>query len=110
MWGTKWFRSARSSEAIDWIEAAGKYVHLHVGKAAYLLRGGMAGLQAQLDPDRFVRISRSAIVNLDRIQEIQPSFKATTSSSRRIARGSRLLGVIASHCRRSWESRLAGSG
>ncbi|HEU4649231.1 MAG TPA: LytTR family DNA-binding domain-containing protein [Gemmatimonadales bacterium] len=35
----------------------------------------MAGLQAQLDPDRFLRISRSAIVNLDRIQEIQPWFQ-----------------------------------
>ncbi|HET7601281.1 MAG TPA: LytTR family DNA-binding domain-containing protein [Gemmatimonadales bacterium] len=63
------------TEMIDWIEAAGKYVHLHVGKATHLLRGSMAGLEEQLDPARFVRISRSAIVNIDRIQEIQPWFQ-----------------------------------
>ena len=63
------------TDAIDWIEAAGKYVHLHVGKATHLLRGSMAGLEQQLDPARFVRISRSAIVNIDRIQEVQPWFQ-----------------------------------
>jgi len=63
------------TEAIDWIEAAGKHVHLHVGKATHLLRGGMTALEQQLDPARFVRISRSAIVNIDRIQEIQPWFQ-----------------------------------
>jgi len=63
------------TEAIDWIEAAGKHVHLHVGKATHPLRGGMTALEHQLDPARFVRISRSAIVNIDRIQEIQPWFQ-----------------------------------
>jgi two-component system LytT family response regulator len=63
------------TDTIDWVEAAGKYVHLHVGKATHLLRGSMAGLEQQLDPARFVRISRSAIVNIDRIQEIQPWFQ-----------------------------------
>jgi two-component system LytT family response regulator len=63
------------TESIDWIEAAGKYVHLHVGKATHLLRGSMANLEQQLDPARFVRISRSAIVNIDRIQEVQPWFQ-----------------------------------
>jgi two-component system LytT family response regulator len=63
------------TDAIDWIEAAGKYVHLHVGKATHLLRGSMAGLEQQLDPARFVRISRSAIINIDRIQEVQPWFQ-----------------------------------
>jgi two-component system, LytTR family, response regulator len=63
------------TETIDWIEAAGKYVHLHVGKTTHPIRGSMAGLEQELDPARFVRISRSAIVNIDRIQEIQPWFQ-----------------------------------
>jgi two-component system LytT family response regulator len=63
------------SEAIDWIEAAGKFVHLHVGRAVHALRESMAELEQELDPARFVRISRSVIVNLDRIQEIQPWFQ-----------------------------------
>ncbi|MGH7516395.1 MAG: LytR/AlgR family response regulator transcription factor [Gemmatimonadales bacterium] len=63
------------TETIDWIEAAGKYVHLHVGKITHPIRGSMASLEQELDPARFVRISRSAIVNIDRIQEIQPWFQ-----------------------------------
>jgi two-component system LytT family response regulator len=63
------------TESIDWIEAAGKFVHLHVGKAVHALRESMAELEQELDPARFLRISRSAIVNLDRIQEVQPWFQ-----------------------------------
>jgi two-component system, LytTR family, response regulator len=63
------------SETIDWIEAAGKFVHLHVGRAVHALRESMAELEQELDPARFVRISRSVIVNLDQIQEIQPWFQ-----------------------------------
>jgi len=63
------------SETIDWIEAAGKFVHLHVGKAVHALRESMAELEQELDPARFLRISRSVIVNIDRIQEIQPWFQ-----------------------------------
>lgn len=63
------------TETIDWIEAAGKFVHLHVGRTTHALRESMAELEHELDPARFLRISRSAIVNLDRIQEIQPWFQ-----------------------------------
>jgi len=63
------------SETIDWIEAAGKFVHLHVGRSIHALRESMAELEQELDPARFLRISRSVIVNLDRIQEIQPWFQ-----------------------------------
>jgi two-component system LytT family response regulator len=63
------------TEAIDWIEAAGKFVHLHVGRAVHALRESMAELEQELDPARFLRISRSVIVNVDRIQEIQPWFQ-----------------------------------
>jgi two-component system LytT family response regulator len=63
------------SETIDWIEAAGKFVHLHVGRTVHALRESMADLEHELDPGRFLRISRSVIVNLDRIQEVQPWFQ-----------------------------------
>jgi two-component system, LytTR family, response regulator len=63
------------ADTIDWIEAAGKFVHLHVGRAIHALRESMAELEQELDSVRFVRISRSVIVNLDRIQEIQPWFQ-----------------------------------
>jgi two-component system, LytTR family, response regulator len=63
------------TETIDWIEAAGKFVHLHVGRTTHPLRESMAELEQELDPARFLRISRSVIVNLDRIQEVQPWFQ-----------------------------------
>jgi two-component system LytT family response regulator len=59
---------------VDWFEAAGNYVRLHVGKNASLLRETMHGLEASLDPAVFVRIHRTIIVNVDRIQELQPWF------------------------------------
>lgn len=59
---------------IDWIEADGNYAKLHVGRKSHLLREKMHDLEAQLDPERFVRIHRSAIVNLDRIKELHPHF------------------------------------
>jgi two-component system, LytTR family, response regulator len=63
------------TDTIDYIEAAGKFVHLHVGRGLHALRESMAELEQELDPVRFLRISRSVIVNLDRIQEIQPWFQ-----------------------------------
>jgi two-component system, LytTR family, response regulator len=62
------------TEEIDWIEAEGNYVRLHVGDASHLLRETVAGLDAQLDPAQFLRVHRSTIVNLDRVREIQPLF------------------------------------
>jgi two-component system LytT family response regulator len=59
-------------DEIDWIEAAGNYVSLHVKKESYLLRETISGLAAQLDPARFPRIHRSQIVNLDRVRELRP--------------------------------------
>jgi two-component system LytT family response regulator len=60
---------------IDWIEAEGDYVRIHVGKVSHLLRDTMKHLEAQLDPARFVRIHRSTIVNVERIKELQPFFR-----------------------------------
>jgi two-component system LytT family response regulator len=62
------------TEEIDWLEAEGNYVRLHAGKESYLLRDTISALESQLDPRRFVRVHRSAIVNIDRIQELQPWF------------------------------------
>jgi two-component system LytT family response regulator len=62
------------AEEIDWIEAAGNYVRLHLGADSHLFRETMNALEARLDPDRFFRIHRSRIVNMERIQELQPWF------------------------------------
>ncbi len=59
------------TEEIDWISAEGNYVNLHVKKDSYLLRETISNLEVQLDPQRFARIHRSQIVNLDRIQELR---------------------------------------
>lgn len=59
---------------VDWIEAYGNYVRLHVGKSAYILREPIGGIEASLDPARFLRIHRSSIVNVERIREMQPMF------------------------------------
>jgi len=58
---------------IDWCEASGNYVRLHVQGESFLFRETMAGLESKLDPRHFVRIHRSTIVNVDRIQELQSS-------------------------------------
>lgn len=62
------------AEDVEWVEAAGNYVRLHVGGEAYLFRESMKNMESRLDGEQFVRIHRSAIVNLDRIRELQPWF------------------------------------
>lgn len=57
---------------IDWIEGAGSYVRLHAGSRSYLLRDTLRHLESSLDPDRFLRIHRSAMVNRTRVQELRP--------------------------------------
>jgi two-component system, LytTR family, response regulator len=59
---------------IDWIEAEGNYVRLHVGKEAHLLRETLNQMEERLDPDQFLRIHRLTIVSLERIKELQPWF------------------------------------
>ena len=62
------------TDEIDWIEAADYYVKLHVGRKNHLLRESMSEMEAKLDPEKFVRIHRSSIVNLDRVREMHPLF------------------------------------
>jgi two-component system LytT family response regulator len=59
---------------IDWLEAAHNYVELHVGKQSHLLRQTLESIEARLASGKFVRISRSVIVNTERIKELQPLF------------------------------------
>jgi two-component system LytT family response regulator len=52
---------------IDWVEAYGNYVRLHVGKGVHLIRETLGNIERKLDPGRFARVHRSSIVNLDRV-------------------------------------------
>jgi len=58
--------------SIDWIEACADYITLHVGDRTWLIRRTMTEMEERLDPRVFARISRSAIVNLERVQQIVP--------------------------------------
>jgi len=59
---------------IDWIEASGNYLRLHVGDKVHLIRETMAKMEDKLNDEQFMRIHRSTIVNIDRIKELQPWF------------------------------------
>ena len=65
-------------DQVQAIEAAGKYAVVHVGNENHVLRETMSSLESHLPPQRFLRISRSVIVNIDQIQELQPTFKGET--------------------------------
>ena len=58
---------------IDWIEAAGVYVNLHVAGKEFLYRASLNDLTEKLDPMRFIRIHRSAMVNLESIVQLEPA-------------------------------------
>jgi len=61
-----------SFDEIDWVEAAANYVRIYVGKQTYLLRRGIGDIAERLDRLQFIRIHRSAIVNVHKIKELQP--------------------------------------
>lgn len=62
------------NDEIDWIEAAGNYIRLHVGTETHLLRETMSAIQKKLDPALFIRIHRSTFVNIEKVKELQPWF------------------------------------
>lgn len=62
-------------DRIVWIEAEGKQARVHLAGESHLATGGIGAVEAQLDPEQFVRVHRSAIVRIDQIQEIQPWFE-----------------------------------
>lgn len=59
---------------IDWCESEGNYIRLHIGPNSYLIRETLQHLEGRLDPSLFVRIHRRVIVNVTRVQELQPWF------------------------------------
>ena len=72
----------RSGEAISfvrpadvtWLESAGNYVRLHTAGGSHLMRGTIRDVEERLDPEQFVRVHRSTIVNLDAIDKLEPHF------------------------------------
>ena len=78
-------------EDVDWIEAAENYVQLHAGRAAHLIHVPMNTFEKSLDPEIFLRIHRSVIVNVKRIKELQPAlhgeYVITLSSGVRLQSG-----------------------
>jgi two-component system LytT family response regulator len=63
-----------NADEVDWIEASGNYVKLHVGRETHLVHEGIGSLAERLDPTRFIRIHRATLVHVDRIREMQPWF------------------------------------
>jgi len=63
-----------SVDEIDWMDAADNYVQLHVARETHLVHGTLGKLEASLDPEKFLRVHRSAIVNLARIRTLEPLF------------------------------------
>jgi two-component system LytT family response regulator len=62
------------TEEIDWIGSAGHYLELHAAGEKHLVRGQLSVLETKLNPEKFVRIHRSTIVNLDSIKSLHPLF------------------------------------
>ena len=90
------------ADEIDWIEAAGNYVRLHVGPTSHLLRETMNAIEARLDPEKFFRIHRCRIVNMERIQELQPWLNGEYAVLLRT--GTRL--TLSRGCREKLQERL----
>ncbi|HKU77553.1 MAG TPA: LytTR family DNA-binding domain-containing protein, partial [Pyrinomonadaceae bacterium] len=60
------------TDEIDWIETHGNYVKVHAGRESHMIRGTMQSLETKLDPEKFVRVHRSVMVNVEKIKEIHP--------------------------------------
>jgi two-component system LytT family response regulator len=83
------------AEDVDWLEADGKHVIVHVGEVAHRVRSSLAAIAERLDPARFARVHRSSVVNLERVREIQPWYGGdfvailTTGAQVRVSRNFR---------------------
>jgi two-component system LytT family response regulator len=66
------------AEDIDWLEARDNYVRLHVRGTHYLVRGKISSFELRLDPRRFLRVHRGALVNIDRIVEVRSGLRGET--------------------------------
>ena len=87
---------------VDWIEGADYYAKLHVGGKVHLLRETLASLEQRLDPGRFMRINRSAIINLTRVRSVETHLRGEGIVV--LATGERLK--VTAERRQELESRL----
>jgi two-component system, LytTR family, response regulator len=62
------------ADDVDWIDAEGNYVALHAAGRRHLVRDTIKSLEMRLDPAKFLRVHRSAIINIDRLRKLQPYF------------------------------------
>jgi two-component system LytT family response regulator len=62
------------AQDLDWIEAEGNYVRLHVGATSHLIRGNLGKFEEKLAQFGFVRVHRRFLVNIERVSEVQPWF------------------------------------
>jgi DNA-binding LytR/AlgR family response regulator len=82
-------------DTVDWIESQGNYLALHLGGATHLVRDTLTRLEPQLDPARFVRVHRRAIVRIDRVDAMAPlsggdaELRLTTGARVRVSRAHR---------------------
>jgi two-component system, LytTR family, response regulator len=89
---------------VDWIESAANYALLHVGEKTHIVRETMQALESKLSPKSFQRISRSAIVNIERVKELQPMGKGryiiilSTGKQLTMSRGIRDLQLALEPC------------
>jgi two-component system, LytTR family, response regulator len=60
------------TQEIDWVEAADNYVEIHAGEHVHLMRETLTNLEQRLQPQHFLRVHRSRLVNADRIKELRP--------------------------------------
>jgi two-component system LytT family response regulator len=91
-------------ETVDYVTASGPYAELHVGGQAHLIRERMQALEERLDPRRFVRIHRSAIVQIDRVESLRP--RPSGELTMRLRGGQEL--TVSRSRRREVEARLRG--
>ena len=68
------------AEEVDWIQSAANYVRLHVGSNAYTIRETMATTELMLDPARFQRIHRNAIINLNSVEHFESSEQGSMTA------------------------------
>ena len=61
-------------DEVDWVESARNYVKIHCGSQVFTMRETLSNFESKLDPDRFLRIHRSTLVNIDRIRRIEPGY------------------------------------
>lgn len=87
---------------VDWFEAAGNYVAVHVGGATHLIRQSMSALERRLDPAGFLRLHRRTVVNLDAVRELQPDAMGEYVA---LLRGGQRL-PVSRRCRRKVEERF----